>query len=214
MHIAQLYIGSIAIGALKDFILTVVSTLVSMILGMLFAAGRLYGNFLIKGIIGWYVEIIRGLPAILQLFIIFFGLNQIGVRLSPLTAGLIWLVAYGSGYAVEIFRSGIMDVAEGQREAAAALGLNGWTTMRKVVMPQAFAVMLPALTSFVVLQLKNTTMLYLVGYADIMYQARLGTDTTDAPGVLYLMSAIAYLVMSLIIGIVGSKMEKRVAAYR
>ncbi|QSO46792.1 amino acid ABC transporter permease [Alicyclobacillus mengziensis] len=214
MHVAELYIGSIAIGALKDFILTVVSTLVSLILGILFAALRLYGNFIIKAVIGWYVEIIRGLPAILQLFIIFFGLNQIGIRLSPLTAGLIWLVAYGSGYAVEIFRSGIMDVADGQREAAAALGLNWWTMMRKVVMPQAFAVMLPALTSFVVLQLKNTTMLYLVGYADIMYQARLGTDATDAPGVLYLMSAIAYLVMSLIIGIVGNRMEKRVAAYR
>ncbi len=214
MHVAELYIGSIAIGALKDFILTVVSTLVSLILGILFAALRLYGNFIIKAVIGWYVEIIRGLPAILQLFIIFFGLNQIGIRLSPLTAGLIWLVAYGSGYAVEIFRSGIMDVADGQREAAAALGLNWWTMMRKVVMPQAFAVMLPALTSFVVLQLKNTTMLYLVGYADIMYQARLGTDATDAPGVLYLMSAIAYLVMSLIIGIVDNRMEKRVAAYR
>ncbi|QSO51944.1 amino acid ABC transporter permease [Alicyclobacillus curvatus] len=214
MHVAQLYFSSIAVGALKDFVLTVVSTLLSFVLGILFAAGRLYGHWLIKGIISWYVEIIRGLPAILQLFIIFFGLNQIGIQLSPLTAGLIWLVAYGTGYAVEIFRSGIIDVAQGQREAAAALGLNWWTTMKRVVMPQAFAAMLPAITSFVVLQLKNTTMLYLVGYADIMYQARLGTDATDAASVLYMMSAIAYLVMSLIIGVIGNRMEKRVAAYR
>jgi His/Glu/Gln/Arg/opine family amino acid ABC transporter permease subunit len=64
----------------------------------------------------WYVELIRGLPAILQLFIIFFGFTQIGINFSPLQAAIIWLVAYGTGYAVEIFRSGIMDVAQGQRE--------------------------------------------------------------------------------------------------
>lgn len=214
MHIVGLYISPIAIGALKDFILTVISTLLSFVVGMLFAAGRLYGHPVIKIIISWYVELIRGLPAILQLFIIFFGLTQIGINLSPLAAGLIWLIAYGVGYAVEIFRSGIMDVADGQREAASALGLSWWVTMRKIIVPQAFTVMLPAITSFVVLQLKNTTLLYLVGYEDIMYQARLGTDATEAPGILYLMAAAAYLLMSLIIGLIGNRMEKRSAAYR
>ncbi|MCF8565247.1 amino acid ABC transporter permease [Alicyclobacillus tolerans] len=214
MHLVGLYINPISIGALKDLILTVVSTLLSFVLGILFAAGRLYGHPVVKTVIGWYVELIRGLPAILQLFLIFFGLSQVGVDLSPLTAALIWLVAYGTGYAVEVFRSGIMDVAQGQREAAAALGLNWWVSMRKVVIPQAFTVMLPAITSFVVLQLKNTTLLYLVGYADIMYQARLGADATESPGTLYLMAAAAYLVMSLIVGFIGNRMEKRAAAYR
>ncbi len=214
MHLIGLYISPIALGALKDLMLTVISTLLSFILGILFAAGRLYGNVVIKTIIGWYVELIRGLPAILQLFIIFFGLTQVGINLSPLTAALIWLVAYGTGYAVEIFRSGIMDVAQGQREAAAALGLSRGVTMRRIIIPQAFTVMLPAITSFVVLQLKNTTLLYLIGYADIMYQARLGADATESPGTLYLMAAAAYLVMSLIIGVIGNRMEKRAAAYR
>ncbi len=214
MHLVGLYINPISIGALKDLILTVVSTLLSFVIGILFAAGRLYGHPVVKTVIGWYVELIRGLPAILQLFLIFFGLSQVGVDLSPLTAALIWLVAYGTGYAVEVFRSGIMDVAQGQREAAAALGLNWWVSMRKVVIPQAFTVMLPAITSFVVLQLKNTTLLYLVGYADIMYQARLGADATESPGTLYLMAAAAYLVMSLIVGFIGNRMEKRAAAYR
>lgn len=214
MHLVGLYFSPIAIGAIKDFILTIISTLLSFVLGILFAAGRLYAHPLIKMVIGWYVELIRGLPAILQLFIIFFGLTQIGINLSPLTAGLVWLVAYGTGYGVEIFRSGIMDVAEGQREAASALGLNWWVTMRKIIVPQAFAVMLPAITSFVVTQLKNTTLLYLVGYEDIMYQSRLGADATEAPGTLYLMAAVAYLIMSLVIGFIGNRMEKRAAAYR
>lgn len=214
MHIVGEYLSPMALGALKDLVLTIISTLLSFVIGILFAAGRLYGHPIIKTIISWYVELIRGLPAILQLFILFFGLTQIGIKLSPLTAALIWLVAYGVGYAVEIFRSGIMDVAHGQREAASALGLSRWVTMRKIVIPQAFAVMMPAITSFVVLQLKNTTLLYLVGYGDIMYEARLGTDATAAPGPLYLMSAIAYLIMSLVVGRLGLRMEKKAAAYR
>ncbi len=214
LTIPRLYAGVIAQGAVKDLALTVVSTIVSFILGTLGAAGRLYGPWLVKTVIYWYVEIIRGLPAILQLFIIYFGFTQWGIDFSPLTAALIWLVAYGTGYGVEIFRSGIMEVPHGQSEAAAALGLSRRTTMLRIILPQAYAAMLPPLTSFVVLQLKNTTLLYLVGYADIMYQARLGTDATEQPGILYLMAALAYLIMSLAIGRLGYRLERRTAAYR
>ena len=74
--------------------------------------------------------------------------------------------------------------------------------------------MLPNLTSFMVLQLKNTTMLYLIGYADVMYQARLGADATEQPGPIYIMVALEYLILSVGIARIGSRMEKRVAAYR
>nr|WP_275107396.1 amino acid ABC transporter permease [Sulfobacillus harzensis] len=206
--------GAFLSGAGKDVVLTIVSTILSIIIGILAAAGRLYGPKVVQLIIAWYVEIIRGLPAILQLFIIYLGFNQIGVTFSPLTAALIWLVAYGVGYAVEIFRSGIMEVAQGQREAAMALGLSSSTTMRKIIVPQAMTAMLPPLVSFVVLQLKNTTMLYLVGFADVMYQARLGTDATEKPGTLYLMAALIYLILSLVIGRIGMRLERRAAVYR
>lgn len=214
MHIIAEYAGTLAVGALKDLGLTIVSTVISFILGVLFAAGRLWGPAPVKTIIYWYVEVIRGLPAILQLFIIFFGFNQFGITFSPLTAAMIWLVAYGTGYAVEIFRSGIMEVPRGQREAAMALGLSSRTTMLRIVVPQAFAVMLPPLTAFVVLQLKNTTLLYLVGFADVMYEARLGVDATSHAAILYFMAAFAYLIMSLAIGRLGFRLEKRVAVYR
>ncbi len=214
MHIALEYAGTIGVGGLKDVALTVVSLILSIILGTLFALGRLYGPWPVRTLIYWYVEIIRGLPAILQLFIIYFGFTQWGINFSPLTAALIWLVAYGTGYAVEIFRSGIMEIPTGQREAAAALGLSSRTTMIRVVVPQAYAIMLPPLTSFVVLQLKNTTLLYLIGFADIMYEARLGVDATNHAAILYFMAALAYLILSLIIGRVGVRLERTVAAYR
>ncbi|MCL5116678.1 MAG: amino acid ABC transporter permease [Firmicutes bacterium] len=214
MHVALHYLGVYGVGALKDIALTIVSTILSIILGVLAAAGRLYGPKALQIAIAWYVEIIRGLPAILQLFIIYFGFDQIGIHFSPLMAALIWLVAYGVGYAVEIFRAGLMDVAQGQREASAALGLSPSTTMRKIVFPQALVAMLPPLTSFVVLQLKNTTLLYLVGFADVMYEARLGVDATNQAGPLYVMAAVVYLIISLVIGRIGMRMERRAAAYR
>lgn len=214
MHIVVLYTGVLLKGALKDIVLTVVSSIAALILGALGAIGRLYGGRIVGGVIYWYVELIRGLPAILQLFILYFGLSQFGIDLNPLSAAIIWLVAYGTGYAVEIFRAGIVDVAEGQHEAAKALGISRFTTLRKVIIPQAFVSMMPNLTSFLVLQLKNTTMLYLVGYADIMYQARLGADATAQPGPLYLMVALEYLVISAAIARIGGRVEKRVAAYR
>lgn len=214
MHVVILYLGVLLQGGMRDVELTVVSSILALMLGALGAIGRLYGGRIIGGAIYWYVELIRGLPPILQLFVLFFGLSQFGIDLNPLSAAIIWLVAYGAGYAVEVFRAGIMDVAEGQHEAATALGLDRKTTMRKIIIPQAFVAMLPNLTTLIVLQLKNTTLLYLIGYADMMYQARLGADATAQPGPLYVVVAIEYLVLSAIISRIGSSMEKRAAAYR
>ncbi|MDA8194924.1 MAG: amino acid ABC transporter permease [Thermaerobacter sp.] len=214
MHVASLYASAIASGALKDVGLTIVSSLIALLLGIAGALARLYGGSVIGGLVYWYVELIRGLPAILQLFIIFFGLTQFGIDLSPVAASVLWLVAYGTGYAVEIFRAGIMEVPTGQREAADALGLSSLKILQKIIVPQAWVGMLPNLTSFLVLQLKNTTLLYLVGYADIMYQARLGADATEQPGILYLMAALAYLVIALVIAVAGLRMERRAALYR
>ena len=85
MHVALHYLGVYGVGALKDIALTIVSTILSIILGVLAAAGRLYGPKALQIAIAWYVEIIRGLPAILQLFIIYFGFDQIGIHFSRVT---------------------------------------------------------------------------------------------------------------------------------
>lgn len=213
-HLVATYAGPMSVGAVKDLILTVLSVALSIVIGVLFAAGRLYGPKPVRFLISWYVEIIRGLPAILQLFIIFFGFQQFGIMFSPLTASLLWLIAYGVGYMVEIFRSGIMDVSAGQWEAAAALGLPWFITLKRIVFPQALVTMLPALTSIVVLQLKNTTLIYLIGFSDAMFTATSGANTTDQPGILYPMVALAFLIMSLGIGRIGHAMERRAAVYR
>lgn len=214
MALVGLYSGAILQGAVVTIELTVIATVLSLVIGVLCALGRLYGGRLIDRAVIGYVELVRGLPQILQLFIIFFGLTQFGIDLSPFEAALIWLVIYGGAYATEIFRAGIGGVPEGQREAAAALGMSSSATLRKIVLPQAVVLMLPPLTSFLVLQLKNTTLVYLVGVTDIMYEARQGADATEQPGTLYLMAAFAYVVMNGALARLGGFLERRAAAYR
>lgn len=203
-----------AAGASRDIILTLVTGVASLVLGVAGAMARLYGGRLLGGVVYWYVELIRGIPAILQLFLIFFGLTQFGIDLSPLTAAVIWLVAYGTGYAVEIFRAGIMEVPPGQREAAAALGMSGYATLMKIIVPQAWVTMLPNITSYIILLLKNTTILYLIGYGDVMYQAKLGIGETSQPGVFYMIAAVIYLVIALVMAWIGLRMEKRTTSFR
>lgn len=214
MTIVSEYVGVFLQGAVVTIELTVAGTVLSLALGIILATIRLYGPGWLKTLIMGYVEIIRGLPPILQLFIIYFGLTQFGVDLDPFTAAIIWLVLYGTGYAVEIFRAGIEGVHFGQTEAAVALGMTRFTMMRRIILPQAAVKMLPPLTSFLILQLKNTTLVFFVGVADIMYQANLGADATSNPGILYPLAALFYLAMNIPLGRFGSYLERRAAAYQ
>ncbi len=213
-QIIPLYAGSIASGALVTLRATILGTLIALGLGLLGAAARHGG----RGPVAWaaqaYVELVRGTPQILQVFIVFFGLSQFRVNLTPGQAALVWLSLYGGAYATEILRAGLQSVERGQHEAAAALGLPSWRALLRVIVPQAVTVVLPALTSFLVLQLKAASLLFTIGVAGIMYQAQLGVNTTTHPGVLYLMAAAAFLILNVPLTRLGVYLERRAAAYR
>lgn len=194
--------------------LTLLGTVVALAIGIVGAPGRMRPRSVFGRIVTVYVEIVRGTPQILQLFLIFFGLTQVRIDLSPDQAAFVWIALYGGGYATEVFRAGLEGVDRGQHEAADALGLRPWRAMLRVVIPQAVAVVLPPLTSFLVLQLKASSLLFTIGAAGIMYEAQLGVNTTSHPGVLYAMAAVAFLVLNLPLTRLGAYLERRVAVYR
>jgi His/Glu/Gln/Arg/opine family amino acid ABC transporter permease subunit len=209
------YVDGMLQGASVTAELTAIGTVVSLGAGVVGALGRLYGPSPVRQMIGAYVELVRGLPAILQLFIVYFGLSQFGINLSAMAAALIWMCLYGSGYAIEVFRAGLQAVPEGQYEASTALGLGHLEGFRRVILPQATAAMLPPLISFVILQVKNTTLVYFIGVQDIMYEANLGADNTDNALGLFLMAAAFYVVANVAIARVGAVLlERRVATWR
>lgn len=203
---------SLAQGLLVTIEMTVIGTAAALVIGILGAVARLFGNAWLRGIASTYVEIIRGTPQILQLFIIFFGLMQFGINLSPFISVALWLALYGGAYATELFRAGIMSVDSRQREAATAIGLNPSTTLRKIILPQAVAVIIPALISFLVLQLKASSLAFTIGAMDIMSQAKTSATSHSVP--LYLMVAVGYLILNIPLGRLGVLLERRTRLYQ
>ncbi|WP_157935513.1 amino acid ABC transporter permease [Kyrpidia spormannii] len=214
MEVVLQYLGPIGQGMLVTVALTVLGTVLALIIGLFGALARLYGPWPLRAVVGAYVEVIRGTPQILQLFAVFFGLTQYGIQLDAFTAAAIWLSAYGGAYAVELFRAGLHSIPHEQREASAALGISRWTTLRKVILPQALATILPAMVSFLVLQVKNSSLAFTIGVMDIMRRAELGVNATSQATLLYLMAVTAYFILNFPLSRLGIALERRVAQYR
>jgi His/Glu/Gln/Arg/opine family amino acid ABC transporter permease subunit len=194
--------------------LTILSMVAALFIGILGALVRLYGPLPLRVLATAYVEVVRGTPQILQLFTIFFGMMQFGVNLNAFAAAALWLTAYGGAYATELFRAGIQSISMEQREAAAALGLNRYTTFRKVILPQAVANILPSLTNFLVLQVKNSSLAFTIGLMDIMRRAELGVNVTNRATSLYLMAVAAYFILTFPLSRLGTTLERKAASYR
>lgn len=162
-----------------------------------------------------YIELSRNTPLLIQLFFLYFGLPKVGIHWDGFVCGVIALTFLGSSYMAEALRAGLQAVARGQSEAARALGLSPWQILRYVVLPQGFAIALPALTANALFLLKETSVVSAVAVAEIMFVTKdiIGTEymTNEA---LFLMFA-AYLVLLLPLSLLAAWGEKRLrrAAY-
>lgn len=146
--------------------------------------------------VGAYVEIFRNIPPLTQLFIIYFGLTYVGVRLEPLTAAIVGLGLNGSAYCAEIFRSGFSALHHGQREAAAAAGMTPPMAMRFVILPQAFRITLPPLANYAIGLIKDTAVASAVAAPEILFRARSLTSETYETPLIYLIVAILYFCLT------------------
>jgi polar amino acid transport system permease protein len=143
--------------AIFTVVLSAVTVLFGLIVGVAGAAMRLSRSRLLSGIAVAYVEIIRNTPFLVQIYIVYFGLPQLGIRISAVVAAVLSLTLYAGAYITEIVRAGILTVPKGQVEAARTLGLSPYRTFRHVVMVPALSAIFPALTSqFVLIMLASS----------------------------------------------------------
>jgi His/Glu/Gln/Arg/opine family amino acid ABC transporter permease subunit len=161
-----------------------------------------------------YVELMRGTPALTQLFIIYFGLAEIGLSLPPLAAAIVGLGANGAAYLSEVFRAGISAIHRGQTEAAMSLGLPPGDVLRFVVLPQAVRIMLPAFCNYAVQLLKDTTLASSVAAPEIMFRARNLVMETYLSMQIYLLVACIYLAMSIPLSHLAARLQKSARAWR
>jgi polar amino acid transport system permease protein len=177
--------------------ITVGSFVLALILGLAFGLLRTSARPFARWLAIAYVEVFRSVPVLTQLFIIYFGLGEMGVKLNPLTAAIIGFGINGGAYLTEVFRSGIEAVPRGQSEASFAIGMTKPQAMRYIVLPQAVRTILPPIGNYAIGLLKETSIASAVAAPELMYEAGTLIRQTFLSTQIYLMVAAIYLCMSL-----------------
>nr|WP_276563020.1 ABC transporter substrate-binding protein/permease [Paenibacillus anseongense] len=202
-----------AIGLGYTLLLSALGVLFGFIIGLIISLLRMSRIRAITLLGTTYVEILRGTPMLAQLLIIHYGLAlTLGINFTPLQSGIITLSLNSSAYLAEIFRAGIQGVDRGQMEAARSLGMNRWLAMRHVILPQAFKSVLPAIGNEFITIIKESSIISVIGMADIMYQAGVVKNITYKGLSPLIISAAIYLVLTFTLSKLLGAWERRMGA--
>jgi His/Glu/Gln/Arg/opine family amino acid ABC transporter permease subunit len=191
------------------------------------AAGALVLAMILGGVLGtldyatpfrpvrWWIRgfvgVFRNTPFLVQLYIWYFGLPYLGVQLSPLVAGLAGLGLYGASYVTEIVRGAMTGVGREQEEAGLSAGLDRWDVTMRIVWPQAFTGMIPALTNEMVALIKNTSLLGFITITELTLRTQQAISSTFASLPLYITAGVMYLVVNLLLTALARRLEKKLA---
>ncbi|KWR70103.1 hypothetical protein RN04_14760 [Arthrobacter sp. W1] len=187
--------------------ITVASLVIGGIAGLVLAAGARSRSVLIRMIVSAYVNSVRVIPPITWLFLIYFGLPQFALKLSTLEAAIGGFSVIASAFMAEIYRSGLLSVPAGQREAAHALGMSPLTTARWVVSPQAFRVALPAIATYAIGLLKDSALASTIGVHDITYFAQQSAKQLHQGLLSFAIAGALYIIISLVIAVVSRRVH-------
>jgi polar amino acid transport system substrate-binding protein len=205
---ARQYLPALLSAAVMTLVLSCVSMALAVCLGAVIAIGRVYGGRVTRALLTAYVEVIRGTPILLQLFVIYYGLASV-VRLPAFLAALLGLGLNYAAYESEIYRGALDGVPRGQLEAARVLGLSRWQTLRLVRAPQAFRFALAPTTNDFVAMLKDSSLVSVLTVMELTKQTQIFATNLGSwviPGVL---CAALYLAMSLPLAHVARRLEAR-----
>lgn len=199
-------------GVLITFKITLLAICCAVPLGLITGLGRISRNRVINLVASTYVEVIRGIPLLVQIFYIYYALSRF-VQVSGITSAVVAISFCYGAYMGEVFRAGISAISKGQTEAARSLGFNRYQTMRLVVLPQAMRTILPPVGNECIAMLKDTSLVSIMAVPDIMQRARSFVGTTYLYFETYTMVALLYLIITLLLSKAVSIMESRLNYY-
>ncbi len=188
---------------------TITSLALSTVLGLFWALLRTSHIKVLSWISATFVNTIRGIPILVQLFYIYFVLPEIGIQLTAYQAGSIGLGIAYSAYMSEVFRAGIEAIDVGQIEAAQTIGMTRWLIMARVVLPQAFRIALPPYGNNLIMLLKDSSQTSAITVAELSLESKLIAASTFKNTTVFTMGAIGYLIMSLPLIVLVARLEKR-----
>lgn len=205
------YLLLILQGAVVTVELTVLGSALALVAAFLAGLGRISRRRAIRWIATTYIEFFRGTSIFVQLFWAYFVLPLLGVALSPMQAGVLVLGLNVGAYAAEVVRGAILSVGREQYEACTALNLTRWQAMRRVILPQAFVVMLPTFGNNAIELLKATAVVSLISLSDMTFQAQIVRAQTGSTLVPFLTILVLYFVIASVISLSIRALERRLS---
>lgn len=212
-------------GALTTIGVSLVSIAIATVLALFGALGRLSNNAIAQGVSGLYVSIIRGTPLLIQIYLIYLGLPQIGQQfmrlgypqigqmfvLTAIQSGVLALSLNYGAYMTEIFRAGIQSIPFGQREAAISIGMNSWQTLHRVILPQAVRIIIPDIGNQFIAMQKDSALVSIMGIWEITYRANRFARIDSKFMEMFILAAGLYWILTIISSWLESKLERRLA---
>ena len=180
--------------------LTLISIALASVLGILLAMGRAYGKQPLPVLIYIYEKIFRGLPLLVIFFIIYFGLSQQGIHIKAFYAAVIGLVLHSTAYQIQIYRSAIHAIPEGQKTAAMSLGMSRLKTIYYIILPQVLRLSIPGWSNEFTILLKDSSIAFSIGVFELMARGD-AINSMNPQGILYVLLFIAFLYFILVFSI-------------
>ena len=189
----------------------VIAIILGFIIGLIMALFRLSPLKTLNWIAKIFIDAIRGTPILVQLFFFYYGLNTLEfISFDRTTAGIITVAINAGAYFAEIIRAGIQSMDKGQTEAARSLGLTGTQNMRYIILPQAFRRMLPTFTNQAIISLKDTSLLSVIGIADLTQQGHITIASSFKAFEIWFAVGAMYFIMIYLLSLLTSFLERRV----
>jgi polar amino acid transport system permease protein len=189
--------------------LAAVSLALGVVIGLPAGIGRVYGPPWLQRIIGVYVTLFQGTPLLIQLFLIYYGLPDVGITFSRFAAAYLTLGLNSGAYQAEYLRGALQAVGEGQMTAARSIGMTKPQAIRNIILPQALRLVLPTWSNEAIAMLKYTAVVFLIAVPDLMGQAKILAAKYFAPIAIYMIVAVFYLVLVGVAYLILRQIERR-----
>lgn len=197
------------VGMVTTLLVSIAAISIAFIFALLGSVAKLSGNGIAMGIGSFYTSFFRGVPLLMQLFLLYMGLPQINIIIDPTIAGILALSLCYGAYMTEIFRSGILSIPKGQWEAADALGLSRFNTFRRVILPQAMRIIIPPTGNQFIAMLKDSSLISVVGVWDMMFVARAQGRSDFKVLEMLITASLIYWVLSIVLELMQRQIERR-----
>jgi polar amino acid transport system permease protein len=198
-------------GAGLTILVSVVSIVFATALALVGAIARMSRNAYVNGVASLYVSLVRGTPLIVQIYFIYLALPQVGIVLPAIPSGIIALSFNYGAYMTEIFRAGIQAVPRGQREAAQSLGLTERLVMWRIVLPQAFRIVIPAIGNDFVAMLKDSSLVSILAVEELLFRSQLVGRQNFRSLEALLIAAAIYWILTIVFSYFQQRLERRMA---